>query len=84
MKIESEAILEALKAGRFLISFHAAERMLQRSVTKADIQACGRTVTACIYQEDRETYRIQGQDLDGEPLTVVCGVDDVAVIVTVY
>jgi hypothetical protein len=36
-------ILEALKTGKFHLSVHAAKRMAERSVTQADIQACGRT-----------------------------------------
>ena len=84
MGIEAVAILDALKAGKFVLSVHAALRMRQRSVTKADIQACGRTATTCVHQAEYGTYRIQGEDLDGEPLTIICGVDDSTVIVTLY
>jgi len=58
--------------------------MRERSATKADIQACGRTATTCCFQVEYGTYRIQGMDLDGEPLTVICGVDKGVVIVTLY
>jgi hypothetical protein len=81
---EAEAILDALKAGRFLLSVHAARRMSQRSVTKADIQACGRTARSCLYQAEHGTYRIEGEDLDGEPLTVICALAAIVVIVTLF
>jgi hypothetical protein len=82
MGTEAATVLDALKSGRFLLSIHAARRMRLRSVTKADIQACGRTAGSCIYQAGHGTYRIEGEDVDGQPLTVICGVDDVVVIVT--
>lgn len=73
-----------MEAGNFLLSVHAASRMMQRSVTKADIQNCGRTANKFNYQPGSGTYRIQGQDLDGDSLTVICGIDDAVVIVTVF
>lgn len=59
--------------------------MRERSATKADIQACGHTSRTCFFQVEYGTYRVQGEDLDGEPLTVICGVDNgTVVIVTLY
>jgi Domain of unknown function (DUF4258) len=84
MDLEAAAILDSLKTGRFVLSVHAARRMKQRSVTKADIAACGRTARSCVYQGRYGTYRIQGEDLDGEPLTIICGADDTTVIVTLF
>ena len=81
MRNEAAAIITALETGNFLLSVHAVRRMRQRSVTKADIEACGRTATACICQPERGTYRVDGKDLDGEPLTVVCGIDDEEIII---
>jgi hypothetical protein len=78
------SILAALVAGRFRFSLHAAQRMRERSVTKADIQACGRTARSCVYQAESATYRMDGEDLDGEPLTVICGADDVVVLVRIF
>lgn len=77
-------ILDALKSGNFLLSVHAASRMRQRSITAADIRACGRTAKSCIYQAQQRTWRIEGEDLDGEILTVICGVDDTVVVVTIF
>jgi hypothetical protein len=81
---ETAAILNAIKTGKFLLSVHAVHRMRDRAITKADIRACGQTARACIYQAVKGTYRIEGEDLDGEPLTVICGVDRIVVIVTLF
>jgi hypothetical protein len=84
MSSEKDIILDALKAGKFLLSVHAANRMRQRSITDADIRACGRAARSCLYQAQHGTWRIEGEDLDGEILTVICGVDDAVVIVTIF
>ena len=81
---EDQIILDALGDGRFRFAIHAVRRMKQRSVTKADIQACGRTAGSCDYQPERGTYRIEGDDLDGEPLIVICGLEDGVVVITVF
>ena len=80
----AEEILEALKAGEFLLSVHAAGRMTRRSVSKIDIQACGRTATSCTHQSERGTFRVEGKDLDGESLTVICAADAKVIIVTLF
>jgi hypothetical protein len=84
MSGEEIFILDALKEGRFLLSVHAAGRMRLRSVTESDIQTCGHTAGSCVYQRENRTWRIEGKDLDGKPLTVICGRDRVVVIVTVF
>ena len=84
MDDRAHVILDALKEGRFSLSIHAAQRMSRRSITKADIRACGQTAKSCVFQPQAGTYRIEGGDLDGEPLTVICGLDKNVVIVTVF
>jgi hypothetical protein len=84
MEDRIDEIGATLAAGKFRFSFHATQRMRQRAVTKADIQACGRTARSCVYQAESGTYRIQGEDLDGEPITVICGLDDIVFIVTIF
>ena len=79
-----KVILEALKTGKFHLSVHAAERMADRSVTQADIQACGRTATSCLHQSRKGTFRVEGLDLDGQPLTIICAVDGTVVVVTIF
>ena len=78
-------IIDTLKKGNFLLSVHAAGRMDQRSVTKSDIrQACGNTAKSCIFQDQHGTWRVEGEDLDGEILTVICGIDRSVVVVTIF
>jgi hypothetical protein len=84
MEDKTKRILDALKSGEFFLTVHAAGRMRQRSVTKADIQACGRNAICCLYQAQDETWRIEGKDLDGETLTVICGIERDVVIVTIF
>ncbi len=84
MNEEEASILQALTEGDFLLSIHAAERMKQRAVTRSDVQACGRTATICRYQPANRTYRVSGKDLDGEPLTVICGLSDTVIVVTIF
>ena len=84
MENEAAVIIEALRTGSFFLSVHAARRMRHRSVSKADIQNCGRTVRSSLNQAKKSTWRIVGQDLDGEILTVICGMDNGVVVVTIY
>ena len=77
-------ILDSLRDGNFFLSVHAASRMKQRSVTAADIRACGRTAKSCIYQIKSRTWRVGGEDLDGDGLTVICGIEESVVIVTIF
>ena len=79
-----EVLLEALKSGRFHLSVHAAERMADRSITQADIQACGRTAASCLYEPRKRTFRVDGLDLDGQPLTIICAAEGTVVVVTVF
>ena len=81
---DEKKILDALKSGEFLLSVHAAYRMRLRSVTAADIRACGRTARSCFYQSGRGTWRVEGEDLGGEMLTVICGIDTEVVVVTIF
>jgi len=84
MGTRADSILKALREGDFLLSVHAATRMQKRSITSADIQACGRTAKTCRMQPERRTWRIEGKDLDGEALTVICAADDGVFIVTLF
>ncbi len=76
-------ILAALASGRFVLTKHARERMVERGVTKVDIMSCGRTARSATPQPDG-TYRVKGKDESGDPLTVVCGYDGETVVITVF
>jgi hypothetical protein len=77
-------ILDALSSGEFLLSMHAVNRMNQRSITAADIRSCGCSARSCKYQWRQGTWRIEGEDLDREPITVVCGLEQAVIIVTIF
>lgn len=85
MTIESaDEVLEALKPGRFRLSIHAMERMAERSVTQADIRACGHTAIRCLRQLTEGRIRVDGRDLDGELLAVICVWDDGLLVITIF
>ena len=84
MEAKEEKILHGLKAGHFLLSVHAAQRMKQRSVTVADIRACAGSAKCCRFHAQNGTWRIEGEDIDGETLTVICALDSDIVIVTIF
>jgi|WetSurMetagenome_2_1015567.scaffolds.fasta_scaffold860516_1 hypothetical protein len=81
---DPKVFLEALKTGRFHLSVHAAERMMGRSVMQADIRAYGRTAISCLHQPGKGTFKVEGLDLDGQPLTIICAADDTVVMVTIF
>ena len=81
---ESSRIIRNLAAGLFVVSEHARHRMNERGVEDPDLVEAGRTASSWTWQEDRETYRINGKDLDAEDLIVVCAWDGETVIVTVF
>ena len=84
MESPENTILERLSAGRFVLTVHAATRMRERAIAKADIQACGRTAKTCRYQAAKGTYRVEGEDLCGESLTVICVLLDGLLIVSLF
>jgi hypothetical protein len=63
---------------------HAAERSIQRFISKADIQSCGRTAKKIEFQHEKKTWKVIGKDLDKEKITVVCSLKDDLLIVTVF
>jgi hypothetical protein len=81
---DEDTILDALRSGNYLLSIHTASRMAQRSVTAADIRPCGLTAGTCIFQAAQGTWRVEGDDLDGKSLTIICGIDEDVIIVTVF
>ena len=84
MRPKEDTILIGLKTGNFLLSVHASHRMRQRSVTAADIRTCGRSAKCCRYNAQNGTWRVEGTDLDGETLTVICAFDGEIIIVTIF
>ena len=84
MKDPKKWIKDCLSKGRFKLSLHATERMVQRYVFEADIKSCGRTAKMLEFQTKNNTWKVIGKDLDGEKLTVICAFKVGVLIVTVY
>ena len=59
-------------------------RMSQRNVRRTDIIECAKTAKKCLHDSNRNTFKIVGQDIDGEELTVVVGIDQDIIVITVY
>jgi pentatricopeptide repeat protein len=83
-----EAALEEIRAlaqaGRIEVSVHATHRMRERGVELGDVRHALARAAACHWQPLRETWRVCGEDLRGEPLTVVVALAGDVVVVTVF
>ena len=79
-----EWIKKSLSRGEFHLSLHAISRMYERSVFEADIITCGKTAKKIEFQSNKQTWKVEGKDLDGGKLIVICAVRDNILIVTVY
>jgi len=69
--------------GEFRWSVHATLRAQERFVSELDIRCCARKGKA-IFQPDRGTWKVSGQDEHGEKLIVICKYVAEVLIVTVY
>ncbi|HET8539761.1 MAG TPA: DUF4258 domain-containing protein, partial [Anaeromyxobacter sp.] len=66
-------------AGRYSISSHAWKRMSQRGVRTRDVREALCSARTCHAEAD-ERWKVTGQDLDGEDLTLVVVIEDVVVV----
>jgi len=70
--------------GDFLVTIHAFHRQQERAISEGDIKACGKTARHISWQSEQETWRLDGKDTDGSPLTVIAALEDDLLIVTVF
>lgn len=70
--------------GDFLMTIHAFQRQQERAISERDIKACGKTARDISWQSEQETWRLDGKDSDGFPLTVIAALEDDLLIVTVF
>lgn len=76
-------VLQLLKDGDFSITQHARQRMRERGVSAEDITwaaYCSPTVTTQEYGK----LRIDGEDKDGDELTIIAVYQDGVLIITVF
>lgn len=82
------ALLEARRiaaTGIFLLTDHAQDRMVERRVTRRDIQAAIGSAAGALWQASEQTWRIEGGvDRRGDGLTVVVVLIRGMMIVTIY
>lgn len=71
------------RAGRYVISDHAAKRMNQRNVRPVDIRCALQGATECVALAD-ERWRATGPDFDGDALSCVVAIEGDVVVITVF
>jgi len=78
-----EEIRGLARANRVVFTRHALEEMGEARATENDVLHALREATACRASE-RDRWRVEGKDLDGDDLTVVVVIEDGVVVVTVF
>jgi hypothetical protein len=77
-----QRVLKALSSGDYRTTFHADERMEERCVADKDIRACARSGSLTTQPDCK--FKVVGNDLDGEVLTIICVWNGDALIITVF
>jgi Domain of unknown function (DUF4258) len=70
-------------AGRYIVSRHALQRMRDRRVRAGDLRHALMNASSCAEQSGG-IWRVFGEDLDGDELTVVVAIEDGLVVVTLF
>ncbi|MCK5073796.1 MAG: DUF4258 domain-containing protein [Bacteriovoracaceae bacterium] len=82
-KEELRQILRMISSGDFFVSFHAEQRMQERFITKMDIMYVGKFAISSNKQE-HGSWLIEGQDVEGDSLSLVCTLKGNVLIATVF
>jgi Domain of unknown function (DUF4258) len=83
----AEVLAEAKRcavAGRISYTMHAVQRMSQRGVQQADVRCALMNAQHARAGETAGSWRIDGQDLDRDDLTVVVVFESGVLVVTVF
>lgn len=83
MNEHGSLIVTYLAEGNFRLTRHAHERMSERGASKADLKECGRTCVRLTAQEDGK-FRVDGFDLEGDELSVICVLVDQVLVITLF
>ena len=81
MSANFDEVLNLLRAGKYLVTLHAKQRMALRNISHADMKNCGATGSAI---ETEDKIKVSGFDCDGEELSIVCVNEDGIIIITVF
>ncbi len=79
----SQEILGALAGGRFVVTVHALERMIERGFLEIDIRNVGDTCSSILMQ-DHGVWKVDGLDASGEKVSLIVAEEDDLLIVTVF
>ena len=70
---------------RVVMTAHANQRMLERGAHPRDVRRALLTATAAIYQDERNSWRLDGgMDTDGDDLMVICNLEADVIVVTLF
>jgi hypothetical protein len=84
MTKQEKLIIKRIKAGEFVLTVHARERMNERFVSEMDIVEVAKTLRSIRYQVEKDTYLLSGLSSWKEKLTVSAAVRRQVIIVTVF
>ncbi len=73
-----------MRAGKFVITAHARERMNERFVSELYVIEVGKTVRPIKHQKTNDTYLLTGLDTWHEELMVSVAIRAKVIIVTVF
>lgn len=77
-------IIKEIKAGNFVLTLHARERMNERLVSELDIVEVANTLKTIRYQANTDTYLLTGLSTWKEKLIVSAAFRGKVIIVTVF
>jgi hypothetical protein len=84
MTKKEKLIIKRIKAGEFVLTVHARERMNERFVSEMDIVEVAKTLRSIRYQEEKDTYLLSGLSTWKEKLMVSAALREQVIIVTVF
>ena len=77
-------LIDKIKRRDFILSVHAQVRMVERNVVIEDIISVAENLRKIEWQNQHNSYLLEGLDLLGENLLVAADIEDNVVIVTVF
>lgn len=84
MTRQEKFIIKRIKAGAFVLTVHARERMNERFVSEMDIVEVAKTQRSIRSQEEKDTYLLSELTVWKEKLTVSAALRGQVIIVTVF
>ncbi len=73
-----------LARGEYLLTVHAFQRQQERAILDADIRSCGKTARNIYWQNEQDSWRLDGNDIDGFPLSIIAVEEQDLLIITMF